>query len=214
MAGPMSSLLNGIRAALLGGQEWSSFVWGDASTWGDTDSASPYKERILIGSKQLCENLGPPCITLVAGGASGFTGPEGPGQNPEVPVIGTKTVTFEAHCWGAASKTIPNDVYTQAEELADAVFTALRAVAGDGNARIAGEEFEDSGLAAGGVVLVRSFTCEGIGIEEIKLPLTRPIDLNAATMVTAVGPFGQTAPYDDSGVPATDGSIGVQQNGS
>ena len=214
MAGPMSSLLNGIRLALLGPEVFGSFVWGDSSTWDDSNSTSPYKERILIGSKHEWSNLGPPCISLVADGGNSFTGPEGPGQNPQIPVIASKTVTFEAHCWGAAPATSPSDVYTQAEELADAVFTALRALAGAGNARITEEHFEQSGLAAGGIMLVRSFECRGVGIQEIQLPLERPIQPNAATMVTVVGPFGQTAPYDDSGVPATDGSIGVRQNGS
>jgi hypothetical protein len=189
----MSHVLNGIRGALLG----------------DAPTNSGYSERILIGAKNLHANLGPPCIVLIAEGGQSFTGPEGSGQDPQVPVIASKSITFSAHCWGAADPDDYTDVYTQAEYLADAVFTALRALVGAGNARIENETWPETGHDAAGVVLVRTFRADGAGVQQIQLPLDRPITLDAATMVTAVGPTGQTAPYDDSGVPATDGSIGV-----
>jgi hypothetical protein len=146
---------------------------------------------------------------LVADGGQNFSTSQGPGRNAQTPVIGSKTVTFTAHCWGSANPTIPNDVYTQAEYLADAVLTALRLLVTAGNARISSEQWVDAGLAAGGVVLQRSFECNGVGIEQIKLPLDKPIELDASRLVIAVGPIGQTAPASDSGTSTTDASIGV-----
>jgi hypothetical protein len=198
MAGATTLIMNGIKGALLG-----------------TDpDGSPYKDRVLIGSKALPANLGPPCIILVADGSDKFTTPEGPGQNPQTPVIGSRTVKFTAHCWGCAPDDDPFDVYSQSESLADAVFTAIRYLVGAGNARVLNENWIEAGQGAAGVMLVRSFECRGSGIQEIQLPLTRPIVPVTDAMVTCVLPVGQTAPYDDGGLPATDGSIGVRRYGT
>ncbi len=209
MAAAVSQILNGIRLALLGPAVWGGFAWGDGTLLGGATKSSPYYERVLVGRKHLESNLGPPCIVLVADEGNKFVQPQGPGRNAKTPIMASKTLAFEAHCWGAANPTIFQDVYTQSEELADAVMTATRALVGTGNTRATTEKWFPSGQAGAGEMLVRLFEVDGIGIPEVKLPLDRPIDLALTDTVTAIGPNAQTAPYDDSGAMASDTSIGV-----
>jgi hypothetical protein len=116
----------------------------------------------------------------------------------------SRQITFTASCWGVD--------YAQAEDLADAVLTALHAAVTCGNAQIEGEEWADGGFDAGGVILVRHFRARGFGVQQIRLPIDKPIVLDADSTVTShTATVGDV--YDDSGSMAADVSIGVTVDG-
>lgn len=202
----ITTLFDKIRADLLGGFEWGNWEWGDGQAWGGFNESSPYFQRILVGSKNLTANIGPPNIVLVADGGQNFGVPETPGHSPPVQILQSKHVTFTAHCWGVD--------YAQAEDLADAVLTALHDAVTCGNAQVDGEEWIEEGFDGGGVILVRHFRAKGFGVQKIAMPLERPIDLDAQRTVTSAT-FGTVGtPYSETdGDMSTDVSIGVTLDG-
>ena len=193
----VKSLFDAIKADLLGGGQWNNWAWGDGQVWGSVNESNPYFLRVLFGAKNLTANLGPPCVTLVAAGGQNFGPPEQPGQTTPVQLLGSKHITFAAHCWGVD--------YDQAEDLADAVQTALHDAVTCGNAQVDGEDWIEEGLDAGGVILVRQFRAKGFAIQKIRLPLEKPIELNANPTVSS----GTAMSVTDSGDMTVDVSIGV-----
>lgn len=161
---------------------------------GDTPDESYYKDRILVGHKNLASmnNIGTPCVVLVAGSGSAKEGPESPGLNANPRVLRSGELILEAHCWGKD--------YEEAELLEAAVLSACFRAIGP-RAYIDGEDWSEGANMTAGELLIGTFHCTGFLIPQIKLPLTNPIQEAVGPEITVTGPASVTDPTSLSDVP-------------
>ena len=142
----------------------------------------------VYAGRKTGNHVSPPAIFLYPVNGN-FSGPMGAGHSTNPPILHSRDLQVEAHCWSVG--------YDDAEGLETAVITAIRDVMGGANYQLLGERWEDESLNTAGVAVVLTFSMR-MGVPAARLTLAPMVGAGALTVetyATAIALSGDTIPY-------------------